>query len=147
MRLLIFSLDASFQFSRSPVLTLYLALIYIIITYNCYQNQLKVNYITYTHECLYKKNSASRIYDSTRIIWTSHGLNIKHFHPQYMLESWSILATNYCRDFSSSSREKVQNITGEIFSNFTGTNTSFIIMKSFSGFTYNKIICNDTYLD
>ena len=135
MRLLIFSLDASFQFSRSPVLTLYLALIYIIITYNCYQNQLKVNY------------SASKIYDSTRIIWTSHGLNIKHFHPQYMLESWSILATNYCRDFSSSSRQKVQNITGEIFSNFTGTNTSFIIMKSFSGFTYNKIICNDTYLD
>ena len=136
MRLLIFSLDASFQLFRSPVLTLYLAFSYIMIRYKCYQNQLNVNLIIWHRSYMIQRE----LFELLRYLISNTST------PMYV-RKLIYFATNYCRDFSSSSREKVQNITGEIFTSFTRRNTSFIIMKSFSGFTYNKMICNDTYLD
>ena len=135
MRLLIFSLDASFQLFRSPVLTLYLAFSYIMIRYKCYQNQ------------FYIKRIWHRSYMIQRELFELLRYLISNTSTPMYVRKLIYFATNYCRDFSSNSREKVQNITGEIFTSFTRRNTSFIIMKSFSGFKYNKMICNDTYLD
>ena len=141
MRLLIFSLDASFQLFRSPVLTLYLAFSYIMIRYKCYQNQLNVNLRRFIKKIWHRSYMIQReLFELLRYLISNTST------PMYV-RKLIYFATNYCRDFSSSSREKVQNITGEIFTSFTRRNTSFIIMKSFSGFTYNKMICNDTYLD